>query len=123
MSLVKNIGIGKEYFNPFRYADNANWFKILKEHNLLPTKEILKDDVRVNPGGLFVMKDYKNHKLLIVHATIEKTHYTNTMYFHEDKKQIEIHCNASFRPYIHYLHELYPDSKVRYTLSGIYIDY
>ncbi len=123
MSLVKNIGIGKEYFNPFRYADNANWFESLKEHNLLPTKEILKDDVRVYPGGSFVLKDYENCKILIVHATIDKTHYTNTIYFHKDKKQIEIYCNASFRPYIHYLHKLYPGSKVRYTLSGIYINY
>lgn len=122
MSLTKNIGIGKEYFNPFWYADKADWFQSLKDHNLLPTKEILKKDVRVAPGGSFIMKD-ENRRMLIIHATFESTYYTNTMYFFKDKKQIEIHCNVSFRPYIHYLHKLYPDSKVRYTRSRTYIDY
>ena len=40
MSLIKNIGLGKEVFNPFLYVGD-NWYEELVRYNLIPTKEDL----------------------------------------------------------------------------------
>ena len=70
MSLIKNIGIGKEYFNPFSFlkcqeegftsiAEAYDWFSQMQDHNLIPnTAEVTLDttlwrynllDVRLKP--------------------------------------------------------------------------
>lgn len=70
MSLTKNIGIGKEYFNPFSILKNQEkdltsiteayeWFSQMQDHNLIPnTAEVTLDatlwrynllDVRLKP--------------------------------------------------------------------------
>lgn len=40
MSLTKNIGIGKEVFNPFRHVGD-DWYEQLVKYDMVPTKEDL----------------------------------------------------------------------------------
>ena len=111
MSLIKNIGIGKEVFNPFHYAcKDHSWLYSLKEHNLFPTKEILKHDVEV-----FLVGDNFNNVMDLTVIVYGLSAYQMSVYFKSLDKEIEIHGNLLIKPYIKYLKSLYPDAKVTWS--------
>ncbi len=112
MSLVSNIGIGKEICNPFHYyqEDEWDWTQELIKHKLFP--DAVWPDCRYSLSGHFGG---------FMHWYITLGHISYSLYFELDNNTVEAH--KELQPYLEYLHSLYPGSLLARSKNKIYLSY
>lgn len=104
MSLVKNIGIGKNtFYNPFNHykGDGEEWFKEMLELNIFP-KEMAYKKLEWKLEHTFGTLD-----MLIIHVAWGEN--MTSMYVHTDEKYIEVNSSAIGLAIAGYMKKMNPD--------------
>ena len=113
MSLIKNIGIGKELYNPFHYYQEDGWERTreLKRYKLFPDT--------VWPNCTYSLS---GHFSGFMHWYITFLGYpSHNLYFELNNQCIE--TTTELKPYLEYLHSLYPGSLLVESNNKVYLSY
>ncbi len=112
MSLVKNIGIGKNIFNPFKYV---------KENAYDWAVELYNRDIFVKNFYPYcnIMTIADNSAIVQWEVVNNKEH--DMLCF--DKKNQRIEATIGLLPYIEHLHSLYPGSHLAKSDYRVYLAY
>lgn len=106
MSLIKNIGIGKEVLNPFTYLSYGTLEQVeqgLTNAHLVPTKEMIDRDFYWHLW--YNMMGHNAHYTLTVYIGFE----CHSVYFNIIQNSVFTDKPLLY-PYIEYLHSMYTNS-------------
>ncbi len=124
MSLIKNIGIGKEVLNPFTYIGKGTieeMYDMLEKAHLVPTEEMIGEKCRSRVWNNFGPENA--HYTITIIIKRDGCEYNINVYFNIIYKRVFIRNTISGKKYLEYLHEMYPESVFTYSTNYTYLNY
>lgn len=110
MSLIKNIGLGKEVFNPFLYVGDS-WYEQLVKYDMVPTKE----DLGANELSMWPKQIGRS---LFLHIDVDDK---ETTYCSFDAHNHFITVDNNLKKYLNRLQSYYPSA--HFVDSFVYLQW